>query len=649
LDTVGSFHLRHRTLSLAAANLGLAALAYVLAFALRFDLQIPPQFVRTMLVLLPLLLACKGVVFWHLALHTHSWRHVNLQGFLDIIKGNALGCALFVVTVVVFRGVEDFPRSVFVLDFVLATGLIGGTRLAFRAASEGGASDLPRRIEELALIVGAGSAGIQLLEELLNRPRMRTAVVGFVDDDPAKIGLRVCGVPVLGAVPDLPELTKEHDITTVLVALPSGSGKQMRRIVQYCQAAGVRYKVLPSLGELVDGRVMYTQMREVKVDDLLAREPARLEVPKIEHWLRAKTVLITGAAGSIGSELCRQIARFGPERLILYDRNENGLFTLDMELRSLFPALDLLPVLGDILLRDQLASVFAKERPQLIFHAAAYKHVSMAEQNVIEAVRNNILGTRNVVEAALAHDVAEFVLISTDKAVRPTGVMGATKRAAEQILHAMQDSCRKFVCVRFGNVLGSAGSVIPIFREQIARGGPLTVTHPEVTRYFMTIPEATQLVLQAATLGRGGELFILEMGEPVKIIELARNMIRLSGFEVDEDIQIVFTGLRPGEKLFEELQAEDEEVSATFLDRIKVLQYTNGRPNIAARLEELERLVAAADGPGAVHLLCEMIPGYRPSRLALGHGDGATEPDTASLSKARRRDVARPLRAASGT
>ncbi len=381
-----------------------------------------------------------------------------------------------------------------------------------------------------------------------------------------------------------------HDVTEVLVAMPSAPGAVLRRVVQHCRDAGVRSRVLPTLSELVEGRVMYTQMREVRVDDLLAREPVRLDVPRVRTFVAGTRVLVTGAAGSIGSELCRQIAGYEPERLVLYDRHENGIYALEMELRARFPELRLEAVLGDVLLPDQLASVFAAHRPELVFHAAAYKHVPLAEANVLEAVRNNVVGTRNVAAAALGHGVREFVLVSTDKAVRPTSVMGVTKGVAELVLQGLQNGGCRFVAVRFGNVLGSSGSVVPLFRDQIARGGPVTVTHPEVTRYFMTIPEAVQLILQAATLGAGGEIFVLEMGEPVRIVDLARNMIRLSGFEPDDDIAIVFTGLRPGEKMTEDLVAEEEAIATTYHDRINVLRRNGAAPgDLAARGRALSR------------------------------------------------------------
>jgi FlaA1/EpsC-like NDP-sugar epimerase len=354
-------------------------------------------------------------------------------------------------------------------------------------------------------------------------------------------------------------------------------------------------------------------MREVKVDDLLAREPVRLDAARVRAFLGGRTVLVSGAAGSIGSELCRQVAAQKPARLVLFDRHENGMFALEKELQARHPEVRLEPVLGDILLEDQLDDVFARFRPEVVFHAAAYKHVSMAERNPLEAVRNNVLGTRNVAQAARAHGAKEFVLVSTDKAVRPTSVMGATKRVAELAVQDVQNGGCRFVAVRFGNVLGSNGSVVPIFREQIARGGPVTVTHPEVTRYFMTIPEAVQLILQAAGTGHGGEVFVLEMGQPIRIADLARQMIRLSGFEPDEDIEIAFTGLTPGEKLHEELMTDGEEVVQTHHDRIRVLRHAERPARPDGWLRALEACVATGNVGGAVSLLQRLVPTYTPS------------------------------------
>jgi len=368
---------------------------------------------------------------------------------------------------------------------------------------------------------------------------------------------------------------------------------------------------------------MFTQMREVKVDDLLAREPVRLDLARVRAFIAARTVLVTGAAGSIGSELCRQVAAQVPERIVLYDRHENGLFALEKELQARHPDVRLEPVLGDVLLEDQLDAVFSRFRPTVVFHAAAYKHVSMAERNPLEAVRNNVLGTRNVAHAAIAHGTKEFVLVSTDKAVRPTSVMGVTKRVAEMVVQGVQNGCCRFVAVRFGNVLGSNGSVVPLFREQIARGGPVTVTHPEVTRYFMTIPEAVQLILQAAGTGHGGEVFVLEMGQAVRIADLARQMIRLSGFEPDEDVEIVFTGLSPGEKLHEELISDGEEVVPTHHDRIRVLRLPDRLARPDGWLPTLEACVETGRVSDAVTLLRRLVPSYRPS-LALADAAGVT-------------------------
>ena len=604
--------LRYRAVVIVLANLAIATAAYFVTFALRFDLSIPERYATMALATLPLLLACKLLGFWSFGLFSGWWRHVSVRDVEGVVRGNALASALFLMGMVFLRGLHGFPRAVFLLDFILCTVLMAGIRLAIRLLRERRDRAAVRRIETLALIVGAGQAGIRLLEEIESRRRLKIAVIGFVDDDPAKLGLRVCGTPVLGPLDDLPRLVEQHEIGEVLIAVPSARGVALRRIVERCTEAGVRHRVLPTLGQLVEGQVTYTQMREVRVDDLLAREPVHLDRAPVDSLVRGKTVLVTGAAGSIGSELCRQLAGHEPERLVLYDRHENGMFALEMELRARFPGVHLEPVLGDVLLEDQLHCVFAAERPDLVFHAAAYKHVPLAEQNVIEAVRNNIFGTYNVAQAAMAYGTSEFVIVSTDKAVRPTSVMGVTKRVAEMVVRGLQNGGCCFIEVRFGNVLGSSGSVVPLFREQISRGGPVTVTHPEVTRYFMTIPEAAQLILQAAVLGSGGEIFVLEMGQPVRIVDLARQMIRLSGFQPDEDVPIVFTGLRPGEKLHEELIAQQEEVAATYHDGIMVVRSRTPTPP-DAWLPALQACVEAGDVAGTVRLLQTLVPGYEPS------------------------------------
>ncbi|HEV7732139.1 MAG TPA: nucleoside-diphosphate sugar epimerase/dehydratase [Candidatus Binatia bacterium] len=609
-----SFFSRNPRLLSLLASLELATAAYVAAFALRFDLVIPDRYATAILASLPALLACKLIGFGAVGMYSGWWRHVSMRELRDIVAGNALASALFLTSMVFGLGLDGFPRSIFLLDLLCCTALTVGLRLAIRLGRESeDRSKGVRRIDTLVLIVGAGSTGIRLLEEIESRSHLKLAVVGFIDDDPGKIGLRIGGIPVLGSIDDVPALVPRYDVGEVLVAIPSATGPLLRRIVQRCTEAGARHRVVPTLGELVTGRVMMTQMREVKVDDLLAREPVRLDLPVVREHIGGQRVLVTGAAGSIGSELCRQVAGYGPEVLVLYDRHENGMFALEMELRQRFPQVRFEAVLGDVLLPDQLDAVFGTHRPALVFHAAAYKHVPLAEANLLEAVRNNVLGTRNVAQAAIMHRARDFVLVSTDKAVRPTSVMGVTKRIAELVVQGIPSQGVRFVAVRFGNVLGSNGSVVPLFRDQIARGGPVTVTDPDVTRYFMTIPEASQLILQAAGLGQGSEIYILEMGEPVRIADLARNMIRLSGFAPDEDIPIVFTGLRPGEKMFEELVDDGEAVAPTPHDRIRVLHAATAPMRPAEWLPRLEAAVLTGDARATVRMLQTLVPGYRVS------------------------------------
>jgi FlaA1/EpsC-like NDP-sugar epimerase len=464
------------------------------------------------------------------------------------------------------------------------------------------------------LIYGAGDAGVTLLREIHQNPALAYEIVGFIDDGPAKAGRFIHGKKVFGNGAALPSIVASRTIETVLIALPSATGAQMTTVLNHCQDAGASYKTVPGLAEVIEGNGLATQIRDVAVEDLLGRTPVRLEHDRISAKLTGNTVLVTGAAGSIGSELCRQIARFNPRAIIGFEIAETALFHLDREMRQSFPNVSFYPEIGSIQNKQRLAEVLEQYRPSILYHAAAYKHVPMMETHVFEAVENNVFGTWNVALAAAHHGVEDFVMISSDKAVRPTNVMGATKRVAELLILELQNGGTKFVSVRFGNVLGSNGSVIPIFKQQIAAGGPVTVTHPEMRRYFMTIPEASQLVLQASTMGRGGEIFVLDMGAPVKIVDLARNLILLSGLRPDEDIKIEFTGVRPGEKLYEELNSMDEDTLPTPSEKIKIFT-GNGVPSAGMEpyLEALRDICERRDVPGLVLTLKDLIHDYNPS------------------------------------
>jgi FlaA1/EpsC-like NDP-sugar epimerase len=454
-----------------------------------------------------------------------------------------------------------------------------------------------------------------IAREIRQNPRLSLEVVGFVDDDPQKQGERFQGVPVLGRQEEIDGICQRQGIDEVIIAIPSATGKEIRQVVERCLAAKVKFKTLPGVGDLIDGRVSVQSIREVSLDDLLGREPVRLEVDKIRGYLAGKRVLVTGAGGSIGSEICRQVARFGPKKIILFDNAETPLFFIEQELLKAAPDIRLVPIIGDIRYRARVEAIFDEFMPEVVFHAAAYKHVPMMEHNPAEAANNNVRGTKILADAADAFGAMHFVMISTDKAVNPTNVMGASKRAAELYVQTLsRRSKTHFVTVRFGNVLGSNGSVVPIFKEQIRHGGPVTVTHPEVTRYFMTIPEATQLVLQAGSMGRGGEIFLLDMGEPVRIVKLAEELIRLSGLRPYEDIDIAFTGLRPGEKLYEELLLDGEGIVPTSHGKIMV---ANSAPcdeqMLNQRLEELFLAARTMDLTGTVDLLHKIVPEFRKS------------------------------------
>lgn len=575
-----------------AHDLLMVPASWLTAYWLRFNLSaIPLEYRDTALsAILPIVLI-EGAVFWSLGLYRGVWRFASLPDLERILKAVALGTLLSLLALFAINRLHGVPRSVPVLFALLQLLLLAGPRVLYRWLKD---RRLDLRTGERVLIVGAGRAGEMLVRDML-RDRSKSYVpVGFVDDNPRRLGSDVQGMPVIGTTDQIPELVRDEAVDLILLAVPSATSQQMRRIVALCEEARAPFRTVPQLESLMSGRVSIQALRDVAIEDLLGRELVQLDREGIATGLAGKAVLVTGAGGSIGSELCRQIAQIGPERLVLLENCEHNLYQIDSELRRSFPSLALHLCLGDV--TDPLAveSAFRHAEPNIVFHAAAYKHVPLLEGQARQAVRNNVLGTMRVAQAAAARGVDRFVLISTDKAVSPSNVMGATKRVAELYCQCLTSESRtRFIAVRFGNVLGSAGSVVPLFRAQIAAGGPVTVTDPEVERFFMTIPEACQLILQAAVLGEGGEVFVLDMGEPVKIRYLAEQMIRLSGKRPELDVPIHYIGLRPGEKLYEELFYEDEDLHPTPHPKIRMARPPLSDPELLR--QRVERLAAAAD------------------------------------------------------
>lgn len=532
--------------------------------------------------------AIKLLLFTVGGLYQQMWQHasidelakVGLLGLL-VIVGNVLSYSALSVIHPSF--VSTIPRSIPIIDGVLSLLFVGGTRFSVRILDRLRLNSVGIQNGTSILVVGAGDAGVMIVGEMQANPQLGLVPIGFVDDDPQKAGLRIRGLRVLGDRGAIPQLVIRYNIGQIIIAMPTATGKVIREIDDICQRTGVKTRVIPGVFELLDGSVSISKLRDITIEDLLRRKAVRIDNVSIRAQILGRRILVSGAGGSIGSELCRQIARFDPAQLILVGHGENSIFAIANELSRSFPNVACSPVIADIRDRERIAMTMKRYKPELVFHAAAHKHVSLMELNPSEAFTNNVIGTLNLVEISRDFDIKRFVLISTDKAVNPTSVMGATKRVAELIVQKMaHQSRRAFVAVRFGNVLGSRGSVIPIFREQIGRGGPVTVTHPEVRRYFMTIPEAAQLVLQAGTAGTGGEIYMLDMGEPMKIADLAADLIRLSGLELHKDIEIAFTGLRQGEKLFEELVLDDEHFVRTSHEKIFVLK--NGKM-LSSRVE----------------------------------------------------------------
>lgn len=584
------------------------------AFYLRLEGSLglyAPQVPRYMLISGAALLVAELV--WKL--HLRSWRGTGILDLMTLLQ--AMVFFGIVVSGLCFFG-GDFcrvPRSIPIINTFLAGLALGGARMIFRIYSERNHREprqgwvKPKKI----LVVGAGDAGVLIVREMLRHPEAGLMPEGFLDDDPVKIGTRIAGLPVLGPIEALPEKVLQKGIQEVLISIPSADGKLVRHIVELSRKAKVGYRIIPGVYEVLSGAVSISQIREVDVADLLGREQVRLDVSAISKYLKDKTILVTGAGGSIGSEIVRQVARFNPEKILLLGRGENSLFELQQDLMELFPGLPYELVIADVQNRHKLEKIYKKHRPQVVFHAAAHKHVPLMEANADQAILNNVGGTRNVAELALEYNVEHFVNISTDKAVNPTSVMGASKRIAEMVVRQCASRARPeqhFVSVRFGNVLGSRGSVIPVFKRQIASGGPVTITHPDMQRYFMTIPEAAQLVLQAAALSNNGTVYVLDMGKPVKIKNLAEDLIQLSGLQPYEDIDIIYTGLRPGEKLFEEILTAEEGTKATTHEKIYVANQSDIGEGFTAKLEYLLKVAADGDREEIIAVIKQIVPTF---------------------------------------
>jgi len=606
------------------ADVLLMPLAVVLSFLLRLDIPGLQPYTRTMLLFAALAALVKPVIFYMFGLYRRYWRYASVNELVTIALATLSGTA--VVTLLMYSLASllvDFrplPRSILIIDWLVSLLLVGGTRFAVRLAANRPLSKLnhlrvSERLQRRVLVMGAGDAGAMIVREMQANPGLGLTPVGLLDDNRAKVGMTIHGVAVQGTREDIPRLVHEEQIDEVIIAMPTAPGQAIREIVAICQEAGVACKTMPGIYELISGQVSVKQVREVRIEDLLRREPVRIDGTEAGRYLSDAVVLVTGAGGSIGSELCRQIASYHPRQLLLFGHGENSVYHILLELREKFPRLDMQPFIADVRDYERLTAIFTRYRPEVIFHTAAHKHVPLMEINVAEAVMNNVFGTRSLLRAAEVHDVARFVLISTDKAVNPVNVMGATKRLAELMVQDVaRQTGRDYAAVRFGNVLGSRGSVVPLFQHQIAAGGPVTVTHPEVRRYFMTIPEAVQLVIQAAALGHGGEIFVLDMGEQVSVVDLATELIRLSGLEPGRDIEIVFTSLRPGEKLAEELFAEGEEPRPTRHKKILVAYGNNTWDNetLSRHLQELEVLAREGEASHIRAKMRDIVPEYRP-------------------------------------
>ena len=608
-----------RTLLVIIHDLAATALAWALGYWLRFNFDIPPTYQNSLLSTLVFVVPLQGAITWGLGLYRGIWRFASLPDLKRIIAAVAAGALTVPMLLYMLQRLSDVPRSVLALYPILLMLFMGGSRFLYRSWKDGQLLSFRAVTGEPVLVLGAGEAASMLIRELARSRQWH--VVGLLDDDPGKRMSLLHGVPVLGPLSEIAAAARRYAVGHAIMAMPSAAHSVRRYAAQLATEAGLNLLTVPSFEDLLSGRVAISQMRKVELEDLLGRDRVQLDEEGLQGLLAGKVVLVTGAGGSIGSELCRQIVRYSPRLLVFFEISEYAMYCIEQEFAKQFPQVQIACIVGDVRDEARLKEIFGRYRPEIVFHAAAYKHVPLMEnENSWQALRNNVLGTWCVARAAMDHGVARFVLISTDKAVNPTNVMGASKRLAEMVCQILSRNggvgvnspTTRFVVVRFGNVLGSSGSVIPKFREQIAQGGPVTVTHPDIVRYFMLIPEAAQLVLQAGLMGQGGEIFVLDMGGPIRIVDLARDMIRLSGFS-EEDIRIEFTGLRPGEKLYEELLADGETTVPTPHPKLRV-----ARADAYGNMQWLGELSnwlnsTSQDQAAAKAGLAARIPEYRPS------------------------------------
>ena len=583
----------------------------LISLLIRFDGYITSHYLHQMIDALPIMVISYIVMLLSMHLYTRIWRYAGMREMVAVLIATTLGAGLFYTGMYVFD--KSLPRSIYLISWILSTGVIGIGRMVLHyiAMKYGGKQSTDADMVN-TLIIGAGDAGATIAREIERYHKRSRKVIGFIDDDESKFNRLMGGVRILGNRHDIPSIVKENKVKEIIIAMPSVTRNEIRNIMEICSPLKCKVNTLPGMYQLLDDEVLVSHLHPVSIEDLLERDEVRLDMDIVEHYIRDKVVLVTGAGGSIGSEICRQIMRVGPKQLLLLGHGENSIYLINQELKNIYKDGPIIPIIADIRDKQQLDQIFTQYNPQVVFHAAAHKHVPLMEIQPMAAVLNNIYGTRNVADVAGRHGVERFVMISTDKAVNPTSVMGATKRVAEKVIISMNDTYdTKYITVRFGNVLGSRGSVIPLFKKQIEAGGPVTVTDPEMTRYFMTIPEASQLVLQAGAMGKGGEVFLLDMGEPVKIIDLARNMIRLSGLEPDKDIHIKITGLRPGEKKYEELLTSEEGTNRT--NHTKIFEAPLDTVDRDWLIEKISTFDSCETDMDVIGVLQDIIPTYTPN------------------------------------